>query len=249
MAPERRRRKQSSEEYVTPIWLGCLFQFGATTHHWRRLYLKIKTITQRKMMLNNKEVQAIYEEQDIHLLNRAIKIAGLDHARDIVNEAWANLLAKRIKEKKDPDNWESALNQYVDWAAINQLRRQAQIEDLSSQSQADENEEEGDLGDEDALVNVETSQNRTAPAWPTAIERDTPEQNLLASELRDRIRDLALLLCSERDYAIFLAVTMDGVPQWRVAKEFGMTQQNVSQVVARVRSTLADALREEGYAI
>jgi RNA polymerase sigma factor (sigma-70 family) len=177
----------------------------------------------------------------------AVNMVGPQDADDVVQEAVLSL-AKRVEADgvEAEVNWLALFLRYTQWAGLDWLKKQREIAHFEGTALEPDGPSSGDgrfVSEADEDGGRLTSPDRHTPAWPTAIERTTPEDIVTAAQLRDLIREIAVQHHGARDYAIFCAVVMDGIGQARVAKEHEMSQGRISQVVQDVRGTL---MREIG---
>lgn len=192
----------------------------------------------------------------------ASNMVGDQDADDVVQDAILAICGKVDRDGIDEEiNWLAILLTYTRWAGLDWLKQRREIqeheisaEDLSLPRLGYDPGTDLSLGDAgpaatsgEALATLASVQHRTTPAWPTAIEYTTPEDNVTAAELRDLIREIAVARHGARDYAIFLAVVMDGKSQEEVARTHDITQSAVSRIVMHVRTTLAGELANLGY--
>lgn len=132
------------------------------------------------------------------------------------------------------------------WACANEQRRRTEVEVLESELGTIDDDGEERLME---LSDLEVQDSSPPPAWPSAVDHVTPEDEAGAAQLRNRIAYYGRTICGDRDYAIFCAVVMDQVPQWKVAREHDINQASVSRIVNHVRHAIADKLKGEGYDI
>jgi RNA polymerase sigma factor (sigma-70 family) len=160
---------------------------------------------------------------------------------DVVHDTFLEVMA--LPTLPDGDI-EGLLVQRLKWRIKDALRARQEVLECELGSVDDDGQDRPmELGD---LEEVQSEHGRSPP-WPTAVNYDTPEELVSASQMRDKIREIAVRTCGDNDYAVFCASQIDQMPQWRVAKEFHMDQATVSRVVARVRRAVADELSLEGY--
>jgi RNA polymerase sigma factor (sigma-70 family) len=194
--------------------------------------------------LNNKALQDLYTKKQAELVSYARGIIG-DDAEDVVQEAF--LEVANLPDVPEGEKAEGVLFTYLKWRVGSHLRKM-QHDRQTLEAELGMIEEDGTerpmvLGD---LEERQSEHGRTPP-WPTAVNYDSPEDIVTAAELRDRIRHHALASCSDTEYAVFLAITVDDKPQWAVAKEFNMDQATISRTVSRVRDAISAGLTEDGF--
>lgn len=191
---------------------------------------------------NNKKIEDAYSAYAEGMLAYALHRNCPDH-EDVVHDTFLEVMA--MPNVPDGDI-EGLLIQRLKWRISDAMRASREVLESDLGTVDDDGQERPmDLGD---LEDIQSEHGRTPP-WPTAVNFDTPEDIVTASQMRDRIRTHATRLCGERDYAVFCAVVIDDVPQSRVAKEFRMDQATVSRIVQNVRDTVGTQLRAEGYAV
>lgn len=172
----------------------------------------------------------------------ASNMVGEQAADDVVQEAMLAITTKVQRDGVDPElNWEALLIRYTQWAALDWLKHQKELEHFEGTEYIEDSDSAGPDAD---LTQYE---DRSTPAWPTAIERDTPEHIVTAADLRDLVREIAVAAHGARDYAIFMAHAEDGKSQAELAAEFKLSQQAVSRIILVVRTTLAMELARLGY--
>jgi RNA polymerase sigma factor (sigma-70 family) len=178
------------------------------------------------------------------MLKAAVEALG-DDGEDVVQDVIVEVLALR----NPPANIEGLLFQYLRWRINDRLRDMGQTVEIL-EADLGETEEDGELRPTQLtdLEDISAAQGGVPP-WPTAVDPVTPEHAVLAAEMRDLVTRIAHEYVGERDYAIFLSVTQDELPQWKVAKEFDIDQATVSRTVERVRRVMAENLRNMGYAL
>lgn len=194
--------------------------------------------------LNNKKLAEVFEAYRPQMVKIATDMIGEDDAEDVVQEACAEVLTL----PESAANPEGLLFQYLRWRCTDILRARSGVDVIVLEADLGDVDDDGEtrpatLSD---LEDLSAAQGGIPP-WPTAIDPVTPEHTAMANEVRDIVRDIALSTVGERDYAIFLAVAEDDMPQWKVAKEFDIDQATVSRTVERVRSLMRNKLKEAGY--
>jgi RNA polymerase sigma factor (sigma-70 family) len=178
------------------------------------------------------------------MVKAAVEALG-DDGEDVVQDVILEVLSLR----NPPENIEGLLFQYLRWRINDRIREAGQTVEIL-EADLGEVEEDGELRPAQLadLEDISAAQGGIPP-WPTAVDPITPEHAALASEMRAIVNQIAVTAVGERDYAIFLAVSQDELPQWKVAKEFDIDQATVSRTVDRVRRVMAEQLRQAGYAL
>jgi RNA polymerase sigma factor (sigma-70 family) len=189
-----------------------------------------------------------YEKELVAFLPTMYKMAKdalVDDHEDVVSET----IMEVISLPDPPVNVQGLLFQYLRWRINDKLREMGQTVEVLEADLGDI-EEDGELRPTQLadLEDISAAQGGIPP-WPTAVDPVTPEHAALAGEMRDIVTRIAHEAVGERDFAIFLSVTQDELPQWKVAKEFDIDQATVSRTVERVRRIMADNLRQAGYAL
>lgn len=161
-------------------------------------------------------------------------------AEDLVHDAYLGVRTLAVP----PANPRALLRQYLNWRMFDRLRTKQEAL-IVLESDLPETEEGGEmrpteLSDLEALSSTQGG----PPAWPTAVDPTTPEQCVMASELRDLVRERVVSECGTPAFSMFL-LTMDGLPQAKVAALFKVDQSTVSRAVAQVQQVLR-TLNTEG---
>jgi RNA polymerase sigma factor (sigma-70 family) len=171
--------------------------------------------------------------------------AAVDEAEDVVHDTFMEVMA--LPSVPDGDIG-GLLMQRLKWRIVDLIRKRKELmmEDQPLMQETNGHDEGEYVGG--ALERIELMQmDRTTPAWPSVIDWNTPEDIVSAEQLREHIREIATEACGAEAYAMFCAVTIDGVHQERVAKEFRVSQATVSRNVTRVRDEVQQVLLAEGY--
>lgn len=191
-------------------------------------------------MKNTTKVEEAYALYSPAMFSYAAGRLGTDH-EDVVHDTFMEVMAL----PQLPDGGiEGLLIQRLKWRINDALRARQEVLECELGMMDDDGQDRPmELGD---LEEVQSEHGRSPP-WPTAVNYDSPEEIVSANQMRDKIREIAVRTCGDRDYAVFCASMIDQAPQWKVAKEFNMDQATVSRVVARVRQAVADELVLEGY--
>lgn len=195
------------------------------------------------MTANNERYTELYNKHVGQMVSYA-RNAAIDEAEDVVHDTFMEVMALTDLPEGEVGG---LLMQRLKWRITDLMRKRAREfseGDLLLPYPTDEAGEEI-LTPMAMLELMQTS--RTTPAWPYIVEHTTPEDLVSANQLRDHIRDIATAEFGDEAWAIFCAVTIDGVEQARVAKEFRMDQSTVSRTVDRVRTAVQAKLIEEGY--
>jgi RNA polymerase sigma factor (sigma-70 family) len=169
-------------------------------------------------------------------------------AEDVVHETFMEVMALPTVPEGDIGG---LLMQRLKWRLtdFHRQKRETLESDLRiPRIQGGTDSEDRELSGPLTLADLEAANfERDTPAWPSAIDYDTPEAIVSADQLRNRIRDIATEAHGAEAYAMFCAVMIDGETQARVAKEFRVDQTTVSRTVARVREAVRSSLIAEGY--
>lgn len=194
------------------------------------------------MTNQNSRIEEAYRLYSDKMLTYAS--SRVDHgAEDLVHEAFMEVMA--LPELPDGDI-EGLLIQRLKWRISDAQRASAEVLECELGSvEEDGAERPMDLSD---LEEAQTHHG-SIPPWPGAIDYDTPEQIVTAAQMRDLIRQVAVDYCGQQAYSVFLAASIDGVPQAQIAKVFRMDQATVSRTVNFVRSVLLEHLAIDGYEV
>lgn len=172
---------------------------------------------------------------------------GLDlhDAEDVAQESWLALLSMN-----DPPlrvgGFLRVVAQRLAWAKLSERGSRGEIP-VSELGLSDGDEDENG---EVLTSDIERIESVEEPATTfTNMERRTPEDYATAADLRNMVANIAIAAVGPEKWAIFLAVSQDEQPAWKVAKEFKRSARYVQDVVKDVRTTVASHLRREGYAV
>lgn len=194
--------------------------------------------------MKRETLQDLYTKKQAEFVAYARGLIG-DEAEDVVQDVFVEV--SRLPDVPEGEKAEGVLFTYLKWRVHSHLRAQQRdrqvLESALGDIEEDGQERPMVLGD----LEEQQSEHGRTPPWPTAVNYDSPEEIVTAAELRDRIRHHALASCSDTEYAVFLAITVDDKPQWAVAKEFSMDQGTISRTVTRVRDAISAGLRADGF--
>lgn len=170
--------------------------------------------------------------------SRYIPDANRDEVMDVVHDTFLSLQVGRPLTKEDqfiPLLVGAAKNHALKFAEKMKEREVelVSIEDIRN-----------DQGEPMALDELETP--GMEHPWLTATTTETPESIATAADLSRLIASYGREV-GDTEYAVFLAVEVDGIPLDRVALEFHNTPRTIRRWVEQVRGHVRDRLIENGY--
>lgn len=212
---------------------------------------KVRVYQDRFLAGDGAAVHIVWDLVYATMVRRAARKLDLDYeqARDVATDAMLYVQGRGNGEKVE--SLMALFNQSLAWHigkakySNEQGDREFCASDFDFLVEDDYSGEEDEDGDSDPLVVLETTRMREGyvpHAYLTSVTLTTPEDIVLAENLREFLERVAVEACGAEAWSIYHAVVVQEKTQAEIAETHDMSQQRVSQLVREVGEALRAAL-------